>query len=285
MATHGHGEPPEASPQKLARNVFLISFVSAILTIAVVIYFVLLGGGAQIIEAIIPAGSSFARDIDFVIVLIAVLVGFWFFAALFTFFWLIWRFRYRPENPRAEYLATHEHMLHRWVSWPHFLVIACDIVIIAVAVRTWVNVKQTLPPAESTVRIIGQQWAWTFQHPGPDNKLDTADDIKLVDELHLKENTLYHFQLTANDVLHSFSVPLFRLKQDAVPGRIITGWFKPTRAGSWDIQCAEMCGIGHGLMRAQLFVETAAQHEAFLASHTQLSSNARPQLASAGQQR
>ncbi len=269
---HGPGHPPEPSPHLLARNVFLITFASAILTIAVVIYFVLLGGGASLIEKLLPAGSSFARDIDFVIVMVAVIVGFWFFAALGTFFWLIWRFRAR-DGRKAEYLATHEHMLHRWVSWPHFLIIACDIVIIAAAVRVWVNVKQTLPPPDSTVRIIAQQWAWTFVHPGPDNKLDTGDDITLVDQLHLQENKVYHFKLTAKDVVHSFSVPIFRLKQDAVPGRVITGWFKPTLKGAWDIQCAEMCGVGHGVMRAQLFVETAAQHAAFNGSHSQVATD------------
>ena len=68
-------------------------------------------------------------------------------------------------------------------------------------------------------------------------------------------------------------MPIFRLKQDAVPGRVITGWFKPTLKGAWDIQCAEMCGVGHGVMRAQLFVETAAQHAAFNGSHSQVATD------------
>jgi cytochrome c oxidase subunit 2 len=67
-------------------------------------------------------------------------------------------------------------------------------------------------------------------------------------------------------VLHSFSIPVFRLKQDAVPGRIIRGWFTPTRTGDYDIQCAEICGIGHGLMPARIHVQTAAQHAAWLAN-------------------
>jgi cytochrome c oxidase subunit 2 len=67
------------------------------------------------------------------------------------------------------------------------------------------------------------------------------------------------------DTLHSFSVPVFRLKQDAIPGRVITGWFEPTLPGEYDIQCAEMCGVGHGIMGARIFVETAEEHEAWLA--------------------
>ncbi|MBN1204760.1 MAG: hypothetical protein JXB05_07540 [Myxococcaceae bacterium] len=144
------------------------------------------------------------------------------------------------------------------------LVLVCDVFIIVGAVRVWTDVKQTLPPADHTVRIVSQQWAWTFIQPGPDGKLDTEDDIKTIDELHVKEGATYHFQLLSRDVLHSFSVPAFRLKQDAVPGRLITGWFKPTRPGAYDIQCAEICGIGHGIMAARLFVETPEEHQKWM---------------------
>jgi cytochrome c oxidase subunit 2 len=141
-------------------------------------------------------------------------------------------------------------------------------VIIIAAVRVWVTVKQTMPPAQETVRVIGQQWAWSFVHPGPDGKLDTADDIKTVDELHVKVNTVYHFKLEARDVLHSFSVPVFRLKQDAIPGRVITGWFKATKLGVHDIQCAEICGIGHALMPARIYIQSKGDYQEWEKAHT-----------------
>ena len=128
------------------------------------------------------------------------------------------------------------------------MIILCDIVIVAAAIRVWYNVKQDLPPADETVRIVAQQWAWSFVHPGPDGKLDTPDDIRTVDELHLEVGKNYHYLLEARDVLHSLSIPVFRLKQDAIPGRVVTGWFRPTVTGEHDIQCAEICGVGHGLM-------------------------------------
>jgi cytochrome c oxidase subunit 2 len=133
-------------------------------------------------------------------------------------------------------------------------------------------VKQDLPVAEGmkTVRIVGQQWAWSFQHPGPDGELDTDDDIKTVGELHVTVDTLYHFKLESRDVMHSFSVPVFRLKQDALPGRVITGWWEATKTGEWDIQCAEMCGIGHGIMAARIFVETPEEHEAWIQANAAL---------------
>lgn len=221
-----------------------------------------------------PAGSTYAADIDFVIAIIAVLVGFWFFATLGMFFWLLWRFRERP-GVKARYVTGDEKDLGRWVSWPHIAILICDIVIVVFAVRIWVDVKQTLPEADATVRVTAQQWAWTFVHPGPDNQLDTDDDIVTVDELHVEVGKTYHYELHSKDVLHDFSVPVFRLKQDAIPGRVIRGWFVPTITGEYDIQCAEICGLGHGVMAARIVIESPEQHAAWVAS------NAPTRLASA----
>lgn len=215
----------------------------------------------------ISPASSFAGDIDNVVTLIFFLVGFWLLACEFMFFYLLWRFRAK-EGQAGQYVTGDEPHLHRWISIPHALVLVCDVFIVIGAVRVWYNVKQSLPPADATIGVVAQQWAWTFVHPGPDNQLGTADDIATVNELHLQVDKTYHFKLTAKDVLHSFSVPAFRLKQDAIPGREITGWFKTTRSGTFDIQCAEICGIGHGLMPATLVVEDAAGHAAWLSQHT-----------------
>ena len=136
------------------------------------------------------------------------------------------------------------------------------------SVQVWYNVKQRLPEADSVVRIIGQQWAWTFQHPGADNELDTDDDVFTVDELHVEVDKTYHFRLESRDVIHSFSVPVFRLKQDALPGRVITGWFEATGTGEYDIQCAEICGIGHGVMAGRIFIESPEQHAAWVQSNS-----------------
>jgi cytochrome c oxidase subunit 2 len=203
--------------------------------------------------------STYAGDIDNLILLMTVLVGFWFFAAEGMFFWLIWRFRAKP-GVKSQYLEGHEHHIKRWITWPHGLVLLCDVFIIIGAVQVWYNVKQALPEADSTIRIIGQQWAWTFQHPGADNELDTADDIFTVDDLHVEVDRTYHFRLESRDVLHSFSVPVFRIKQDAIPGRAITGWFEATGTGEYDVQCAEICGIGHGVMAARIHIEDSQEH-------------------------
>ncbi|MCZ6785294.1 MAG: cytochrome C oxidase subunit II [Proteobacteria bacterium] len=222
------------------------------------------------IEYYVVAASTYAKDIDFLFDLIFWLVGLWFMATSGLFFWLIIRFRKREGVP-AQYISGEKKDEKRWIHLPHYLVLVCDVFIIYFAVVVWYDVKQDLPPADQTVRVIGQQWAWTFEHPGPDGKLDTADDIVKVNELHIQKDTLYHYKLEARDVLHNFSVPVFRLKQDAIPGRVITGWFEATMAGEWDIQCAEICGIGHGLMGARIHIETADQHAAWMAAESPLS--------------
>lgn len=218
------------------------------------------------IEYFVPNASSFGGDIDNLFLLIFVIVGFWFILTEVTLFYFVFRFR-KKDGDKAQYITGEKHHETKWIHWPHYAVIVCDVVLIAYTIIVWVNIKQTLPPAEEKIRIIGQQWTWIFVHPGPDHKLDTADDISTVNDLHVKVDTVYHFELQSTDVLHSFSVPVFRLKQDAIPGRSITGWFEPTKTGEFDIQCAEMCGIGHGIMAARIIIESSASHEQWMANH------------------
>jgi cytochrome c oxidase subunit 2 len=215
------------------------------------------------IEHYLQSLSTFSGDIDRLVLLVTVLVGFWFLAAEGVFFWLLFRFRARPGEP-AQYITGKEEHLKRWINIPHMLILVCDVFIIIAAVQVWVKVKQTLPPADGVVRVVGQQWAWTFQQPGADGLLDTADDIRTSDTLHVEVGKTYHFQLESKDVLHSFFVPVFRLKQDAVPGRVITGWFKATQPGTHDILCAEICGVAHGIMGGQIAIETPEQHAAWI---------------------
>ena len=219
------------------------------------------------IELWVEQSSTYANDIDNIIMLIGVLVGFWFVLCCVVFFGLIFRYRARP-GVKAQYITGTLKHEKRFITIPHALVVVCDIFIIIGAVKVWVDVKQTLPEPDAEIRITGQQWAWIFQHPGADGELDTPDDIRLVDELHVEVDKTYHYHLESPDVMHSFSVPVFRLKQDAIPGRTITGWFTPTRTGEHDIQCAEMCGVGHGIMGARIFIEDETQHASWVREHS-----------------
>ena len=223
----------------------------------------------MILNSLVPAASTYAGDIDLLFDVITLLVGIPFLIACFLFFSFILRFR-KKEGVPSLYITGTEHKYMKWIHRAHVPILTFDVIIVVMAVNVWYDVKQDLPEATSTVRVTAQQWAWTFTHPGPDNVLDTADDIQTVNELHVAKDTLYHYKLESVDVLHNFSVPVFRLKQDAIPGRIITGWFEPTMAGEFDIQCAEICGIGHGLMPARIIIASQAQNAAWVRANNPL---------------
>jgi len=223
----------------------------------------------MVLNSLLPTASTYAGQIDFLFDVILLLVGVPFLIASSLFFYFIVRFKQKEGQP-AMYITGEEHEYKKWIHRAHMPVLVFDVIIVAIAINVWYTIKQDLPEADSTVRVIAQQWAWTFQHPGPDNVLDTPDDIKTVNELHVAKDTLYHYKLESLDVLHNFSVPVFRLKQDAIPGRVITGWFEPTLEGEFDIQCAEICGIGHGLMPARIVIESKEQHAAWVAENSTL---------------
>lgn len=216
--------------------------------------------------------SSFAADVDNLILMVTVLSAFWFLVAEGIFFYFCFRYRRKP-GVKAQYISGEKKEEMKWIHLPHNIVLVCDIFVIVYAVYVWYNIKQKLPQPDETIRIVGQQWTWRFVDPGLDHKLGTDDDVETVDEVHLVVDKVYHFKLESIDVLHSFSIPVFRLKQDAIPGRVVTGWFKPTKTGVFDMQCAEICGIGHGLMRSKVVVESVAEHEGWLKTFKQVAAN------------
>ena len=219
------------------------------------------------IEKWVPSISSYAANVDFIFDLIFyIVIVFWFVLVQAVFLWLVVRYRKR-DGVRAQYISGELAHEKKWISYPHYLVLLCDVVILVAAIRVWYIVKQDMPPTDETVRIVAQQWAWSFVHAGADGRLDTPDDIRTVDDLHLQVGKTYEFKLESRDVIHSFSVPVFRLKQDAIPGRVVTGWFKPIATGEHDIQCAEICGFGHALMPGRVVIETPEAHVAWVASH------------------
>lgn len=191
------------------------------------------------------------------------------------------RFRYRkdrkaayePENKKLEY----------WLIG----VTAVGIVILLAPGLFVYSEFVSVPENAIVAEAVGQQWQWSFRLPGADgvlgrtsNKLVSFDnafgldpndpagqDDLLVpgDELHLPLNHPVHMQLRSKDVLHDFYVPNFRVKMDLVPGLVTSIWFTPTVAGTYEIACAEYCGLGHHVMRGLVVVEDEAAHAAWLA--------------------
>jgi len=209
------------------------------------------------------AASSYAADIDGLLVEITWIVGVWFVIAELVLLFLIVRFR-RKKGERAAYLPGKSLRAMCVVLVPCAVILGFDLFIDAIAAPVWAAIKESRPPHDELVRITGEQWAWRFTYPGPDGKLDTDDDIESLNEMHVPINKVVQFELGSRDVLHSFFVRELRTKQDAVPGRTITGWFEPTVPGTFEIVCAEICGFGHTLMKGALTVESEEDYRSWL---------------------
>jgi cytochrome c oxidase subunit 2 len=207
--------------------------------------------------------STYGADIDYVILLIYWVTGVWFVATGGVFLWLLWRFR-RRDGVRAAWLPGNTARSLAWILVPGFGVLVSDLVIEVASSRAWQKVKMTSPAHDELVRITGQQFAWQFTYPGPDGKLDTKDDFDSVNELHVPKGKVIRFELTSSDVVHCFSVAELRLKQDAIPGRTIAGWFAATKVGTYTVTCSELCGISHTYMVGKLHVDTPEDYSAWI---------------------
>jgi cytochrome c oxidase subunit 2 len=119
-------------------------------------------------------------------------------------------------------------------------------------------------PVPMTVNVMGLQYAWIFTYP--ETGITSG-------ELHLPVGQEVELNITAQDVLHAFWLPEFRLKQDAIPGRQTELRFTPNKAGQYPIVCAELCGAYHGAMGAQLFVETPEEFQTWLKQQQEVASS------------
>lgn len=178
----------------------------------------------------------------------------------------------RSKNP---YPMQDVPPLLKKVVYIDFIMIIFDIIILVVSSYAWIFFfvrptdkikKEIVEKGEKyiDVRVIGRQYFWTFHYPGKDGKFDTADDFKLANLLVVPENTNVFVEITAKDVIHSFFVPSARMKYDAIPGRKTHVWFKPTKAGEYEIVCAELCGAMHYNMKAILKVLPQEEYERWL---------------------
>ncbi|MFQ5986533.1 MAG: cytochrome c oxidase subunit II [Thermoplasmata archaeon] len=139
--------------------------------------------------------------------------------------------RVTTHNPRLEFL---------WTALP-VLVIA----IVGAATFQTLQITDTFPQETMTVKVIGQRFSFSFVYP--DNT--TAEGL-----MRVQEGEVVRLEVTSTDVIHSYFVSEFRLKIDAVPGRVNQYWFQALQVGTYTIRCAEYCGVGHFAMMATLEV-------------------------------
>jgi cytochrome c oxidase subunit II len=174
------------------------------------------------------------------------------------------------------------------------------ILLVGFSIPLWAARVDQMPPESEAlvVHVTGEQFAWNVHYGGPDGKfgrtdiklidlqsnplgLDRSDpaaqdDVTTVNQLYLPVNKPIIVKLRSKDVIHSFGVPEFRVKQDAIPGLTIPIWFVPnvttaemrTRTGNaefqYEIACAQLCGLGHAKMRGFVTVQTAEEFQAWL---------------------
>ncbi len=114
------------------------------------------------------------------------------------------------------------------------------------------------------VEVMAQQWGWNIRYPGADGKFNTPDDIVKWNEMTIPVDTPVTVKFKSKDVIHSFYLPNFRTKQDAIPGYTTKFWFQAVQTGEYEIGCAQHCGVNHYKMRGQLHVVPRADYDVFL---------------------
>ena len=196
------------------------------------------------------AASSLAPRIDAVFfVLMAITV---FFTVLIGFLVIYFAIRYRKgaQVDRTHALSTSFALEAAWIGIP--LVIVLGIF----AIGTQVFFEMFNPPKDATpIYVIGKQWMWKVQHPQGRSEIN---------EIHLPAGRPVRLIMTSQDVIHSFYVPAFRMKQDVLPGRLTSEWFEPMKVGRYHLFCAEYCGTEHSKMGGWAVVMEPTDYERWL---------------------
>jgi cytochrome c oxidase subunit 2 len=208
------------------------------------------------------AGSTFAGPIDTLFTAILIITGIALVLVEVGLVTFVIRYRGRPGR-KAFYTHGSTRAEVIWTAIPAVTMVALGLI----SNHYWVLIKdkKSVPPNAYRLGVHAKQFEWQVTYPGPDEKLGTSDDFTVRNQLHVIVNEPTAVELTSEDVIHSFFVPEWRLKQDAVPGMHITAWFQPTKTGEFELGCAELCGMGHYRMRARVFVQTPDEYKAWVA--------------------
>jgi cytochrome c oxidase subunit 2 len=260
-------------PRRLARTALLLIGLAALPAAT----------GALPIWLRLPEGvSSYSGRVDGLFYLILWITGIIFVVVEVLLLVFLFRYRHR-EGRRARYTHGNNRLEVIWTIIP---AVIC-VVLALLSRRTWAEIKQQIPKDAMQIEITGEQFAWNIRYAGPDGKLGTADDIFTLNQLHFPVGRPVVATLRSKDVIHSFFLPEFRVKQDAVPGMSTRIWFDSMRVGHWEIACAELCGLGHYRMKGYVTVETPEEYEKWLSEQAEQPAPVAPagQAASAAQEK
>ena len=219
-------------------------------------------------------------SIDDTIILTFWVTGFVFIAVGLFMVYCIWKFKYQ-KNRKSEYKPEDTKLEFRLTVITTLGVAA----LLAPGLFVW-NKYVTVPKDAYQIEVLAYQWAWGYRLPGKDDKLGKTDiknindenpfgisskdingidDIVILNEpLHLLKNRPVKVLLRSTDVLHNFYVPQFRGKMDMLPGSITYYWFEPIKTGTFEVLCAEFCGVGHYAMRSKVIVDEEKNYNKWL---------------------
>jgi cytochrome c oxidase subunit 2 len=212
------------------------------------------------------AASTYAADIDRIFYTILLITGIVFLGVEVTLVYFLVKYRGRKDR-RADYVEGSPKAEIVWTVTPAVIIVALAFA----SGSVWSSVRDTkhLPDDALQLKVRAEQFEWNVTYPGADGELGTEDDFTVRNQLHVPVGRPVVVSLEAVDVIHSFFIPAFRIKQDAVPG--MTGvrvWFEATQAGEYELACAELCGLGHYRMRARVFVHPEGEFEDWMSSRS-----------------
>lgn len=237
-----------------------------------------------------PLASNWG-EIDFALILTLGVIGTAFVVLNLFLAYTVFRHRARADA-RAQFLPDNPKLEKILIG------ITALGIIILLAPGLFVYSRFITPPRDALqIEVLGEQWRWSYRYPGPDGKLGRVDpklisaknlfgidltdpaaqdDILSYSELHLPVKAPVLLQIRAKDVIHSFFIPSFRAKMDAVPGLVTRYWFTPTVEGKFQAVCAELCGIGHHRMQSPVIVESFEKFQEWLAKQPTVAATVKP---------
>ena len=235
-----------------------------------------------------PQASTFASSIDGMFLAILIITGITFVIVEVGLVWFAFRYRQQPGR-KAFYTHGNTRAEVIWTAIP-----AVTMVILGLVSNSlWVKMRgrQSVPADAYPIGVHAKQFEWWLTHPGPDGKLGRVspalvekttnptgldrtdanglDDIVVRNVLHLPAGRPIVVVTESEDVIHSFYIPQFRVRQDVVPGMTQRVWFEATVPGEYEIGCSQLCGNEHFKMRARVLVHTQADYDAWMKQQVQ----------------
>ncbi|OIO65854.1 MAG: cytochrome c oxidase subunit II [Candidatus Marinimicrobia bacterium CG1_02_48_14] len=200
-----------------------------------------------------PAQSTIAGEVDALFYFIFyVAMGFFFLVVLAALYFLI---RYRRKGNEVGLTDGHDHNFKLELIWTIIPTILVFIVFIW-GFRTYLKMN-VAPKGAIEIKVTGQKWFWSFDYP---------NGAVTLSELVVPAGRPVKLLLSSRDVIHSFYVPDFRIKMDALPNRYTMLWFEAKNVGTYNLYCAEYCGTGHSTMLGKVKVLSVSDYEKWLAN-------------------